>query len=361
MAELETKLALVREAMARHGLTAVRLRGVDWFAWATCGGSSVVILTAEAGVAEALITRDDAWAVTDAIEAARLREEELPLGFDLWAAPWNDPAARDEFVRGRAGTIVASDRPAPGERPLPPELVVAKRRLLPQEVARYRVLGADAARAVSEALRRARPDETERELAGAAARALWARGIHPTLTLVAGERRLPRYRHPTAGADRLGGRAMLVVCGRRHGLYANLTRFVYFRPPTNEERRLTADVTAVEAAAWAASRPGAPLGAVYDAIVRAYAERGHPGAEEGHHQGGTTGYLSREVVALPGDPTVIEDGTALAWNPSLPGAKIEDTVLTTEQGIEILTDDPAWPSVTVAGRRRPDLLVRSDA
>src|SRR3954454_25341638 len=58
--ELETKLALIRAALDAHGLAAVRLRGVDWFAWATCGGSSMVILTTETGVAEVVVTRDGA-------------------------------------------------------------------------------------------------------------------------------------------------------------------------------------------------------------------------------------------------------------------------------------------------------------
>jgi hypothetical protein len=114
----------------------------------------------------------------------------------------------------------------------------------------------------------------------------------------------------------------------------------------------------VVADACPAAGPDARLNAVYDAIVASYARHGHPGAEQYHHQGGTTGYLSREIVARPHTDTVIEAGTALAWNPSLPGSKIEDTVLTTEHGIEILTADPAWPTVTVAGRPRPDLLVR---
>jgi len=119
------------------------------------------------------------------------------------------------------------------------------------------------------------------------------------------------------------------------------------------------DVAQIEAVAFNASTPGATAGTVYEAIVRAYAQFGHPGGEQFHHQGGTTGYLSREAFALPGLDLTIEDGTALAWNPSLPGAKIEDTVLTTASGIEILTRDPAWPTVTVDGRPRPDVLVRA--
>jgi Xaa-Pro aminopeptidase len=306
-----------------------------------------------------LVTADGAWILTDEIEAGRLAAEEIPAGFEVWAGPWNDPSKRPELVASIVGGgAVLSDRPEPSERPLPAELLAAKRRLLPEEIERYRALGREATEAMTEVLARAEPTWTEWQLAGAGAEALWRRGIEPTLTLVGGEQRLPIYRHATATRVPLGERAMLVFCGRRHGLYANLTRFVYFREPTGLERRLIDDVAEIEAVAFAASTPGTTAGAVYDRIARAYAEFGHPGGEQFHHQGGTTGYLSREAFALPGLDLPIEDSTALAWNPSLPGAKIEDTVLTTGAGIEILTLDPAWPAVTVHGRPRPDVLVR---
>ena len=357
--ELAAKLQLIREALGNSSAVAARLRGVDWFAWATCGGSNVVILTTEAGVAEVLVTADRAWVLTDEIEAARLAAEEIPPGFEVWAGPWNDLHVRQQFVEEvvRGGSVI-SDRPLPAELPLLPALVAAKRRLLPEELGRYRVLGRDAAEAMTEVLTRARPEWTEWELAGAGADALWKRGIEPTLTLVGGERRLPVYRHATATAEPIGARAMLVFCGRRHGLYANLTRFVYFRQPTDAEEQAIEHVARVEAVTFGASRPGTTLGAVYNVIARSYAELGHPEAEAFHHQGGTTGYLSREAFALPRLELTIEANTALAWNPSLPGAKIEDTVVTTDHGIEILTFDPAWPSIEVDGRMRPDVLVR---
>jgi Xaa-Pro aminopeptidase len=116
-------------------------------------------------------------------------------------------------------------------------------------------------------------------------------------------------------------------------------------------------VARVEAAALEASSPGATLGDVYDAIVDAYARAGHAGAEDGHHQGGITGYLTREAMAAPGSLVQIRPPVALAWNPSLPGAKIEDTILRTTDGYDVLTVDPAWPTVEVAGRLRPDLRV----
>ncbi|MET0403066.1 MAG: M24 family metallopeptidase, partial [Cystobacter sp.] len=357
--ELETKLSRVRAVLEQHGLGAVRLRGVDWFGWATCGGSNVVLLTTDTGVAEVLVTRDGAWVLTDAIEAARMEEEEVPRGLTLWSGPWQDKGPRETFVAQRAGKApVASDRPEKGEVPLPKDLLNLRWSLLPQELERYRLLGRDAAEAMTDVLLAARPEWTGWQLAGAGAEALWARGIHPALTLVGEERRLPLHRHATASREKLGERAMLVFCGRRHGLFANLTRFVYFRKPTPVERHLVADVARVESAVFAASRPGVTLGACYDALVKAYASLDRKGAEAYHHQGGTCGYLSRDVVAGPDSQVVLQPHNALAWNPSLPGAKIEDTVVLTDGGVEILTVDPRWPTVSIDGRVRPDLLVR---
>ncbi|RKG81204.1 M24 family metallopeptidase [Corallococcus exercitus] len=359
MTELTTKLARVRANMRTQGLGAIRFRGVDWFAWMTCGGSSTVILSAETGVAEVLVTDEGAWVLTDNIEAERLAREELPGGLPVEAHPWTDSRPREAFVKARTGVgPVGSDRPVAGEFPLPVDLTRARSSLGPEELERYRALGRDAAAAMTDVLLAARPEWTGFELAGAGAQALWARGIHPMLTLVGDARRLPVYRHPTASRDTLGDRAMLVFCGRRRGLCANLTRFVYFRQPSREERRLAADVARVEAAAFAASRPGATLGQVYAALVRAYADAGHPGAQALHHQGGSCGYLSRDVVALPDTGVALEPHNAVAWNPSLPGAKIEDTAVVSPAGLELLTVDPRWPTVRVEGLERPDLLVR---
>ena len=356
--ELAAKLAIVRGALERHGLGGVRLRGQDWFAWATCGGSNGVLLASERGVAEVLVTASKAAVLTDAIEATRLRAEEVPDGLEVVEFPWAEPGTREGYVRDATGSgPVASDRPAEGEVPVPDEFHAEKRRMRPEEVDRYRELGRETALAMTETIEAARPDTTELEIAGIGAAALFRRGIEPALVLVAGSRRIELYRHPRPTAERIGDRLMVVFCGRRSGLYANLTRLGYFREPTAAERAAAAIVARVESAAWDASRPGATLGVVYSAIVDAYAESGQPGAELGHHQGGVTGYVGREAIATPESPVEIVPTAALAWNPSLPGSKIEDTILRTDEGIEVITVDPRWPTIDVGGRPRPDLLV----
>ncbi|MBD2497403.1 Xaa-Pro peptidase family protein [Nostoc sp. FACHB-280] len=356
--EVSTKLGFIRETISQTEVGGVRLRGIDWFAWATGGASNTVLLTAETGVAELLVTGQDAWVLTDEIEAQRLKDEELPSHLKLHINPWADAAAREAFVREATdGGIVISDRcnnATPQEQSIPHSLQQHKRVLLPTELDRYRHVGQQASAAMTEVLQAAQPTWTEYQLAGAGAEALWARGLHPALTLVAGERRLPLYRHATPTGEKIGRQAMLVFCARGYGLYANLTRFVCFGSLTDDEAQLHRYVCEIEAKALSASQPGMTLDAVYYALAQAYEQHGFPHAIREHHQGGTTGYLAREIVANPTTTDFLTENMAIAWNPSLTGAKVEDTFVILKDGkLENLTFDQNFPSVEVEGRLRP--------
>ncbi|UVW29767.1 Xaa-Pro peptidase family protein [Massilia sp. H6] len=353
-AEVADKLALVRTHLQAANAGALRLRGVDWFAWITAGGSSAVLHTTDQGVAEVLVTLEEACILTDAIEAERLRAEEVPEGFTFHAEPWAEPELRERYVQTAAGgRTILSDLPRNGEQALPAALRQRRLVLGAAERERYRILGREASEAMSETMRQARPDWTEFELAGAGAQALWRRGIHPALVLVAGERRLPAWRHPTPTHDRIGQRAMLVFCARRHGLYANLTRFVRFgaagAAPLDDQHALME----VEATGLAAVLPGMSLSSVYHALDAAYKHVDREAAIREHHQGGITGYRAREIVASPSTATLLEEGMAFAFNPSFVGVKIEDTFLLGPEGLENLTFDPGWPAADVHGRMRP--------
>jgi Xaa-Pro aminopeptidase len=314
------------------------------------------LLTAETGVAEVLVTVRDAWVLTDEIEAQRLEDEELSADFKLHVNPWADAAARESFVREvtNEGNVI-SDRPIPHvEKRLPASLQIHKQVMMSSELERYREVGRKASEAMTEVLSKAKPTWTEYQLAGAGAEVLWARGLHPALTLVAGERRLPLYRHATATGEVIGRVAMMVFCARGYGLYANLTRFVSFGALGDEHAELHRHVREIEAQALNLCKPKTSLDAVYHALNQAYEQHGYPNAIQEHHQGGTTGYLAREIVANPTTTDTLVEGVPVAWNPSLSGAKIEDTFVILQDGtLENLTFDPNWPSVEVEGRLRP--------
>ena len=304
------------------------------FSWLTGGGDNTVV--AGEGVAWLEVVEGKVGLHTSRIEAARLVEEEINGIDEMEVYPWH--------------SLPEPGRPNDLEHDLTPLRLV----LSPEEQERFRHLGRDAAQALGEAMRAAKPDWTERELAGAVAEALYEKGIQPVVLLVAGEERLFKWRHPLPKDRPLGQLCMAVVCGRRQGLVANLTRLRSFGHP--EARGLYEKVLQVEAAALDASLPGATLSEGIAAIREAYRVIGRPEAFEEHHQGGIAGYRPREVLATPGNTTKLSAGMAVAWNPSLPGAKVEDTFLITERGLENLTFDPLWPRETVAGRERPTLL-----
>ena len=71
-----------------------------------------------------------------------------------------------------------------------------------------------------------------------------------------------------------------------------------------------------------------------------------------HHQGGAAGYKTREWVAHPQSAEVVQADQAFAWNPSITGTKVEETCITTADGIEIITASPDFPRIatTVNGR-----------
>ncbi|MGF1939512.1 MAG: hypothetical protein RM347_035205 [Nostoc sp. ChiQUE02] len=81
--EVSKKLELIRQTLRNSEVQGVRSRDTDWFAWATADASNTVLLTAETGVAEVLVTTEDALVLTDEIEAQRLKDEELPANFKV--------------------------------------------------------------------------------------------------------------------------------------------------------------------------------------------------------------------------------------------------------------------------------------
>ncbi|MFF2371141.1 M24 family metallopeptidase [Agromyces sp. NPDC058110] len=361
-AEFEAKQQRLRELLDVRGASALVLESQASLAW-LLGGARVHVSLAAPPIVHAVVDRDGVTVHTTANERDRLAEEELPEGVELVASAWHAGAAP------RSGPDVLA------ERTVDTELAGLRRRLLPVERERYRVLCREAAVVVGGALRGARPDDRERSLAARVAAGLVELGAEPLVVLVAGAERLG-HRHPLPGDGPLGRRAMVVVCARRRGLIANLTRWVRFDPsvgtagfgPAQETENLRREhdaerrILEVEAAAFAALEPGRPFTEVFDTLVRAYGEHGFDRDEwRRHHQGGPAGYAGREPRLVPGVPGIVEAGQAFTLNPSAPGVKVEDTVFVTgdrARPVEPISVDPDWPTVVVSGVARPLVLER---
>jgi Xaa-Pro aminopeptidase len=176
-----------------------------------------------------------------------------------------------------------------------------------------------------------------------------ARGVLPIVNLIATDERVYRYRHPLPTDKKLDKYAMLVLCGRKWGLVCSITRLIHFGPaPEDLQERILATAQ-VNAALIKATCPGRSLGEVFAQEQETYAKLGYPDEWQKHHQGGLTGYESREFLAVPGSQELVTAGQAFAWNPSIAGAKVEDTILVGAVRNEIITLTPSLPSTVING------------
>ena len=329
-----------------RGLEAVWFARPASFAWLT-RGNNVVSRGEEVGVAAAGYTGEGVEVVTNTIEAQRLRDEELPEGTPVTEFPWYETSLA-EAVRDRSPTPAAADFDVGGMDRI--DASPLRQPLSDRDVEAYRSLGRDAAAAVEGVCREIGPETTERAVAASLRGRLSAADIDSPVALVGGSHRAPRYRHYTPTDVEVGDYALVSVTAEREGLFASLTRTVAFDPPEWLAPRHRAAME-VESAALAATRrvgrSGGVASEVFEAIQDAYAEVGWPDEWRHHHQGGAAGFSGREWIATPASAERVALPMAYAWNPTVRGAKSEDTVLVSEEGFEVLTATGGWPTETV--------------
>lgn len=341
--ELESKILALRGLLEKHHADAILLRNVSSFAWATCGAASYVNTAVTEGAASLVITQEKMFLATNNIEAPRLeQEEDLPAqGWEFVISPWESPLqGLHKLVESKR---LVSDVPFSGAMNISPEIARLRTHLTAQEGDRIRHLGRLCAETIHAAAQAVLPGMREYELAALLGGEAQNRGIQPIVNLVATDERAYRYRHPLPTDKKLEKYALLVLSGRQRGLVCSISRLVHFgKLPSELDRRIQA-AARVNATYIAHSRPGISLQEVLSRGQAAYAATGYPEEWHHHHQGGVTGYEPREYLATPQSSDRISEGQAVAWNPTVAGAKMEDTILVGSNYNEILTATTLWP------------------
>ncbi len=331
--------------LGARDLEAVWFARPNSFAWMT-GGDNVVDRDSDVGVA-AVGYDGDVHVVTDNIEAQRLLDEELPADTTVEIVQWYESSLA-EAVADRSPTPAAADFDVPGFESV--DAVDLRQPLTEADVERYRDLGRDAAVAVERVCRELEPGDTEHEVAAGVRIALAARDVNAPVVLVGGAERAQQYRHYTPTRTPLGDYALVSATAERGGLYASLTRTVTFDPPEwlaeRHQKAMVVEATAL-GATQAVGSLGGTAGDVFQGVMAAYEHVGYPDEWQNHHQGGAAGYAGREWIATPDLDRAVHLPMAYAWNPTVQGAKSEDTVLVTDEGFEVLTGTGDWPTSAV--------------
>jgi Xaa-Pro dipeptidase len=129
------------------------------------------------------------------------------------------------------------------------------------------------------------------------------------------------------------------------GYNAELERALVVGPPTDDMRRLFDHTVAAQQVAFDALRPGVTCADVDGAVLR-YLEENDLLSYWRQHVGHAIGMRNHEAPFLDvGDHTVVEPGMVFTIEPGLyadglGGFRHSDTVVVTEDGIDVLTDYP---------------------
>jgi Xaa-Pro aminopeptidase len=367
--ELSEKTARIARLLHEENLGGLLINAQHNFSWLTAGGSNGIDTSRDPG-AGALLIRNDGrrFVLANRIEMHRLLAEEIPAeSFEPVDFPWEDERGSATFLAETAlkllppGTALGSDLPfGQVTRVVEPAISHCRYQLTDSEIERYQKLGSDAGQAIGDLARGLAPGETELEVARKANDALSRCGARAVVTLVAADERLQKFRHPVPTAVKWEKSLMIVVCARRGGLIASLTRIVTAGKPAPEIERRTLAAARVNAQLQNAARPGVSGAQLYELAAKAYAAEGFEGEVHKHHQGGATGYRTRDWVAHPASRDVVQKNQAFAWNPSITGTKVEETCIGTPAGVALITASPGWPAISIevdgAEYLSPDVL-----
>lgn len=353
-AEVAEKLARVRGLLDRQGLSGALFTRQPTVSWITAGLEDVIIRNSDPGFVWALVLPDTAFLVTQNIEGRRVQAEENPgdLGFELVEVPW-----QEEPFDARVAAIcdperLANDGFGPGQ-PMPAELQRLRLALTAGERERYEDLCRDGCEALESSLRSVERGMSERELAARIVAALERHSILPSVLLVGADDRHMRFRHPSVSDAGIAREVLAVIVGVRGGLHVAATRTASLARPEASllDRHRAACET--EARMIAATRPGSSYGQALQAGIDTYERLGYHDEWRQHYQGGPIGYGPREFGPTPlAHPNAftsyaVELHHACAWNPTVQGAKSEDTFMVEEQGNRVLTVSETWPTIDV--------------
>jgi Xaa-Pro aminopeptidase len=363
--EIQEKTERLLRFISQAGLGGVLINSQPNFSWLTAGGRNGIDLSRENGAGTLFLRHDGMrFVLANKIEMARLLTEELDgQGYQPVEFAWEEEKGHSSLVADIARSLLTVELPLGSDLPLGEDVrlvnsAIARARyeLTPAEVDRFKVLGRDAGKAIGDMARNLEPGIREREVARLAIDALAAVGAYPVVTLVAADDRLKRFRHPVPTDLRWKKVLMIVVCARRGGLIASLTRIVCDGSIPEDLDIRTHGSAFVNARLFDGTKPGVTGRELYELAALAYSEAGFPGEEHLHHQGGATGYQTRDWAAHPLIIEKVQNAQAFAWNPSITGSKVEETCIAFDDGIEIITATPGWPFIPVEVEGRTYLL-----
>jgi antitoxin VapB len=363
LSDVSIKEERVHAFLEREGLDALVLGRQDNFAWLTAGGDSRVITTSEMGFGYLVITRDRKWLVSHSMDGQRFIEEQVPdQGYDLVTSYWHQASPEQKVLSLTRGMLVGADFALEGARQYGQELVDMHYPLTDLDIERCRWIGLTVNEILTNVAGNLQPGQTEQEVAAQLLYEYALAGMTIDVLIVGFDERIRRYRHPMPADNKLQRYALLHPAARCWGLHANVTRLVHFGEPPSDAKRAMDGVATIGGHVAAMLSPGVPFADILAEQIRLYRELGYSGEWMYHFQGGITGYTLADPTRCKDQEARLVERQAFDYFITITGAKFEELTLLTEDGPEIASLGPDWPTRAIQTPQGvivvPDVLIR---
>lgn len=359
--ELEIKLKRIRDMLQQEELESVLLSAIPDFFWITCGKNEVVDFETGETASKILVTQDNLYVVCSSSEQYRVMDEVVDKeDFTLLAYLWHEEEL-EVLKKITDISRMGSDTGIYGSRNISAQISKLRYELTEEERTRYKEIGPEAASILETVMQTAKPGEKETEIAGRITGTLTARGYLVPVCMVGSDERIFKYRHPVATDKEVKEYVMGAICAQKYGLTISVSRIISFVPLSEEIRDKYNAALKIDALYNLSTVPGAKVSEILKMAHEKYRQLGYAKDYDLHHQGGAIGYPTRDYTATEKCEEIVRNHQAFAWNPTIAGVKVEDTIMVEDNEILILSESGKWDYtiVDVDGKmiRRPLIKV----
>lgn len=344
--DVEVKHDRVRELLIASGADALLLQDPVNIAWFTAG-TDIQRHGSESCHTSVFVTDEARLFATNAVDSIQIFEREaFGLGFQLKQREWFQPhdALVEDLSRGRK---VVSDSGVGSTSGMALQIASLRLPMTPLETGRMRKLSRVLVHAVEVTASNIYRGMTEAAVAGQVSHRLVKRTVVPVRIQVCADGRNERYRHWGYGQDPIENYAVVSCVARRWGLHCAVSRTIALDRIPDDLRTAHQQASLMHATGMYFSRQGQTLKEIWPKVRRIYEKFGLSDEWQQADQADVLGYRSSEAQLTPESDFLLQGPMAIHWHPSVSIAMQGDSVLSTAQGLERLTQSSAWPRLTV--------------
>ena len=362
--EIREKERRIIDLIEEKDLGAVVIGRQDNFAWLTGGGRNYILTTSDFGACMIVVTPEEKYLVANTMDGMRILNEELNnSGYELINLKWYEKSIDETVSDLIKGKKAISDVHIDGAVYALADIYGLHYPLTSGEVKRYRESAALAESIIKKTADEIKPGMSEKDIEAMLLIEYAKNGFNDSVILVGSDERIVQYRHPIPTAKKVEKMVMLAPAPRKNGFFNPITRMIYFgdRLPADTEAKYAA-LLAIEANVFARCVPGASFSDIHELELQLYKNSDYPEEWRNHFLGGLTGYLPNDPMQYANPEAKIKTSQSFNWYLTITGVKVEETLLTTEDGNELLSENGIWPvkRVEACGKeyKLPDILLK---